>query len=292
MSEAPHPLFQMATDARALFDSGDANGALEACEAALAKYDHVRLWRLKAALLVFFGREQEATDILKARLMEGALPGFWEIAQAGLPYSYALVNDEKKIAYFPVRKCSSTTLHNAMALIAGSQEKGEDIHGGLAMYTLIERSRLKTDYADYFKFLVVRDPIERVRSFYWGNIIKRDHLVRDTEGLENFHGLPTKPGYEEFLDRFEAYRGAFTTARNHTDSLVSFAGEDAGLYNWVGSVKETPELLAILSKESGISMPAIDEMRSGDQGGPLSEKEEALKSFYAADYAAFGRWFT
>lgn len=291
MSEAPHPLFQLAKDARALFDGGDADAALAACDAALAQYDHVRLWRLKAALLVFFGREQEATDILKVRLLEGALPGFWEIAQAGLPYSYSLVNEENKLAYFPVRKCSSTTMHNAMSLIAGGQEKGEDIHAGIGIYTLIERARLKTDYTDYFKFLVVRDPIERLRSFYWGNIIKRDHLVKDTKGFTSFHGLPTKPSYDEFLDRFDAYRGAFTTVRNHTDTLVSFAGDDPDLYDWVGGVKDTHELLTILSEKTGVELPVIDEMRSGLKGGALTQKEEALKSFYAADYAIYGKWF-
>jgi len=290
MTTPRHSVFELADKAQAMFLAGDAEGALSACETALGEFNHVRLWRLKARLLVFFGREEEASQILNARLLEGAAPGFWEIAQARLPFSYALVDSVRELAYFPVRKCSSTSLHNAMRIIAGGEASGEKVHEGLKIYSLLPHSELQSVYRNFFKFLIVRDPIERVRSFFHGNIAKRNHLVLDTEGKESFHGLSTKPSYDEFLDQFEAYRRTFITVRNHTDPLVGFAGMNAGLYDWIGGVEQTQELLGLLEEKTGVELPAISEMRSGAKAEPLSAKEQALQEFYKVDYDTYGPW--
>lgn len=284
-------VIKAAARARELFAVEDAEAALSHLEEVLATHDNPRLWRLKARLLVFFGREGEATDILQRILPRAWEVGFWELAQSGLTSSYALLDQTHNLAYFPVRKCSSTSLHNAMALLRGGDAKGEEIHGGVSQYRLLDRRTFSEEIPAFFKFLIVRSPIERVRSFYFGNIAGRDHLVADTGGKERFYGLSTRPSYEEFLDQFDAYRRTFITVRNHTDPLTGYVGSNPTLYDWIGGIHQTAELIDLLSSRTGIDLPALHDMQTK---GTSSESvaEAKLRDFYEADYAAYGRWFS
>jgi len=284
----------VAEKANALFANEQAEAALELVEQWLASGEHVRLLRLKARLLVFFEREAEAKEVLERILLKAWYPGFWELAQAGLPHSYALLNDRHKVAYFPVRKCSSTTMHNIMALLAGREAKGEDIHDNVAQYELIDRSSEDAGLADYLSVLVVRSPVDRIRSYFDGNIAGRSHLVVDTNGKDSFYGLNTRPSYEEFLENFHAYRRTFMTVRNHTDPLTGYVGTDAGLFDWIGNTSQTNDLIDVLAKRSGLMLPKLRDMRrahSAYHSKALKPAEQSLLSFYEADVNTFGNWF-
>jgi hypothetical protein len=293
VTDASVDLKALADRARDLFQlEDDAKAALALVDEALIDHDYDRFWRQKVRFLVFFGREDEARAILSDKLPRFHLPGFWELALSGFSISYGLVDSGYKLAYFPVRKCSSTTLHNAMALMQGGGEKGEHIHGGIDQYSLIKRSDTQGRYDDLFKFIIVRPPIDRIRSFYWGNIVKRDHLITDTNGRESFHGLSTKPTYEEFLEKFEDYRRTFVTVRNHTDALTAYAGSDPLFFDWVGGVQDTGALLELLSERTGIELPALNEMRSDVKASIVTAAEQSLMRHYQADYDAYGKWFS
>jgi len=283
-----------AEKAQNLFANEQPQAALALIEEGLQKSDHARLWRQKARLLVFFEREAEATELLSRILMNVWLPGFWELAQSGLPLSYALLAKTQKVAYFPVRKCACTSLHNVMAVLEGHAPKGEDIHDSVAQYSLIDRSQQREHLAEYFSVLIVRSPIDRIRSFYEGNIKMRDHLVRDSGGKDSFCGLSTRPNYHEFLEQFHAYRRTFATVRNHTDALVDYVGRDASLFDWVGGVGQTSELIDMLSERSGMKLPKLQDMQAGgsaERKAAYNKHEQALVDHYKADYEAFGRWF-
>jgi len=283
-----------ADKAQKLFASEQAEAALALVEEGLQTSDHARLWRLKARLLVFFERDIEAKEILRRILPDAWYPGFWELAHSGLPISYALLTKNHNIAYFPVRKCSSTSLHNIMALLDGSTAKGEDIHGSVAPYEMIDRTNQRQRLAGYLSVLIVRSPIDRVRSYFEGNIVRRGHLTVDTAGKDSFYGLSTRPSYDDFLANFPAYRRTFMTVRNHTDPLTGFAGTDAGIFDWVGNTSQTNELIAMLSERSGLNLPEIRDMQAGGVAGKTaghSAAEQALMDFYQADYDTFGNWF-
>jgi len=293
-TKASAAVIACAEKAQKLFAAGQAEAALVLVDEGLVAEDHARLWRLKARLLVFFQREAEASEILRRVLPNAWLPGFWELAQAGLPLSYALLEDTHKVAYFPVRKCSSTSLHNVMAVLGGRAPKGEEIHDSIAQYTLIDRTNQRGALPDYLSVLVVRSPIDRIRSFYHGNIAGRGHLVRDTGDKESFYGLTTRPSYEEFLDNFQGYRRTFTTVRNHTDPLAAYVGADTSLFDWVGGMHQTSDLIDLLSARSGIKLPEFRDMQAGgksEKPAGYSAAEQALMEFYQADYDTFSNWF-
>ena len=290
----PADVLAIAERGAALFANEQAEAALDLVEAKLVTSEHVRLQRLKARLLVFFERDIEAKEILRRILPDAWYPGFWELAHSGLPTSYALLTKNHNVAYFPVRKCSSTSLHNIMALLDGGAAKGEDIHGSVAPYEMIGRTDQRQRLADYLSVLVVRPPIDRLRSYFEGNIVRRGHLTVDTGGKGSFYGLSTRPPYEDFLENFHAYRRTFMTVRNHTDPLTGFVGTDAGVFDWIGNTNQTNDLIAILSERSGLELPEFRDMQAGvvvKKPARHSAAEQALADFYQADYDTFGNWF-
>ena len=276
-----------------LFLNEEAEAALTLLDSALVKYDHVRLWRLKARILVFFEREAEATDILRRVVPASWYPGFWELVQSGLGLSNVIVSDTHKLAYFPVPKCGSTSIHNVFGAFSARLPQGEDVRNETFPYQLINRLGQDGLPVDFKKILLVRPPLERIRSYYDGNIMKRGHLVRDTGGKNAHYGLKTKPDYGEFIDNFHAYRRTFLSVRNHTDPLVGFAGNDPSLFDWIGEVRETGDLISYLSDVTGMTLPNLHDMRSTEssQFTAPSNAERALLAFYADDIEAYERWF-
>jgi len=279
--------------ARQLFLNEQAEAALELLNVALREYDHVRLWRLKARILVFFDREVEATEILRRIVPMAWYPGFWELVQSGMEYSNIVSSTAHKLAYFPIPKCGSTSIQNAFAILSGRVSEHGEVLKESFQYNLINRLDKADVFADYKKILLVRSPLERIRSYYNGNIIKYGHLVRDTGGKDTHYGLKTKPDYSEFIDHFHAYRRTFLSVRNHTDPIVGFVGDDLSLFDWVGGVQETGGLIAHLSEITGMALPRLHDMQSTWKGRlkDPSSAEGALLEFYAADIKAYEGWF-
>ena len=190
-SKTPTEIVTIAEKATSLFAGEEAEAALALVEDKLAQGEYVRLLRLKARLLVFLGRENEAAEIQRQILPKAWHPGFWELAHSRLPLSYALLSKKHNVAYFPVRKCSSTSLHNIMALLDGRASMGEDVHDSVAPYEMIDRTNQRQTLAGHLAVLIVRSPIDRIRSYFSGNIAGRAHLVLDTNGKDSFYGLST-----------------------------------------------------------------------------------------------------
>ncbi len=291
--KASDAIDRIAKQAQRLFSEENAEAALDLVNEGLETDPHVRLWRLKARLLVFFGREDEATKILHRVLPQAWGLGFWELSQSGLGASHALLSKAHKVAYFPIPKCSSTSLHNVMAILNGKDQRGEEVHKNLRQYDIVQRSLPQKDLKAYEKILIVRSPLDRIRSFYFGNVWKREHLVRDRKGSDSFYGLHTKPSYDAFLDQFEAYRRTFLTARHHTNPLTSFVGTDASYFDWIGGVQDTANLIDHLREITGVRLPKIHDMRAlaGKENQPMSAKEQALMHRYKGDFDAFSSWF-
>ncbi|MBL4790772.1 MAG: sulfotransferase family 2 domain-containing protein [Kordiimonadaceae bacterium] len=282
------------TEARELLEAEDSGAALAVVDAALAQNTHIRLERLKSRLLVLEGRDAEAGEILSRILPEVVAPGFWELALTGSARSFVRKAKHYDLLYFPAPKCGSTSIRNMLNILDGEANVGEYIHDQPDRYELIDHNQLDEEFPDHRKLVIVRDPIERVRSYYFGNIEERDQLKIDVGGKDSFYGLSTKPSYDEFLDRFMAYRRVFITVRHHTEPATSYAGSDAGLFDKIGSVRKLAEVTEYLSDLTGVSLPLVHDMqtkRSKTKPEGFSAAEQSLQKFYARDYSVFGEWF-
>lgn len=289
--EASVAVKAIADEARALFLAEQADTAMALVSNALQDHDHPRLKRMQARLLTFFGDEAAAGAIMRDIIPYIWEPGFWELAIAGSKQGYAVAAPEHKLLYFPVRKCGCTSLYNMMRGLNGKPPAGEDVHAD-QKHELVTFETLRNDYAGWHTLLVVRDPIERVRSYYHGNIIGRDHLVVDTGGRESFYGLSTNPDYETFIKNLDAYRRTFIVVRNHTDPITAFAGTDPSLYDTITTLNGLQDALSALSEKLGTPLSVSHDMKTTGHASPRQPAldDAALSDFYAQDYESFGRF--
>lgn len=260
-------------------------------DGALRDSNHPRFKRIEARFLLFEGKEAAASAILEEIIENAWQPGAWEFALAGLPLGRAKVLHTQKILFFPVRKCGCTSILNLLKLVEGHAMQGEEIHREDAEHQPVRFEDLKGAYKDYFSCALVRAPMERIVSYHRGNVEARDHLAVHHDGRDAFYGVPTRPKLDAFLENLIRYRQVFVTARNHTDPLSSFLGNDPTLYNWVGGLHKISDLKVILAARSGIELPDVSEMRSPTPANSLPDMPNELESLYKDDFEIYGRYF-
>ena len=259
---------------------------------ALETSDHPRFKRIQARFCLFEGRERDAETIIRDILPKIWAPGSWELALAGIGACRARVLKDQKILYFPLRKCGSTSLLNMMKIIAGEDVRGEHVHQEDHSRRSVNLAAMVADFPGYFTCTAVRDPIERLLSFYRGNIAGRDHLMAEYDGLKEFYGLPTKPDLDYFLANFTRYRQVFISVRDHTEPLTASIGSNLDVFDWIGGMAQLPDLSAKLSARAGIELPLLQDMVTAGKTKPGDVNiPEAVRALYAADYEAYSAFF-
>ncbi len=259
---------------------------------ALKSSEHPRFKRIQARFDLFEGCEADASKTIKNILPQIWNPGSWELALADNGFSRARLLQDQKILYFPLRKCGSTSLLNMMKTLAGEDMRGEHIHQEDHKRVSINLDKMGTDYPGYFACTVVRDPVGRLMSFFHGNIIGREHLKQEYDGLTEFYDLPTKPGLDYFLENLARYRQVFISVRDHTEPLVTSIGTKPEVFDWIGGLSKIADLAATLSARSGIDLPLLQEMESVENSTPPQpEMPDAVQSLYAADHKVYSAFF-
>lgn len=272
--------------ARSLYDDEDFDGAWGLVQEGLEQSGHPRFKRFYGRLLVHQGRDDAASEVLTAIIEQIYDPGDWEIALVE-GWSKAFLYEQGQFAHFPIPKCGSTSVRNLFVQLLGREPMGEGAHDYMKPYY---QSFSRDEKEGWLKTLLVRDPIQRVRSFYHGNICGRDALVKDTGGRDHFYGLPTKPSYDLFIARLEDYRRVFVPVRQHLLPITQLVGEDKDYFDWVGKVEDISKLSKFISDHLGRELKPTHDMKSSalDRHQPLTPIEfEIADRYYSADYNNF-----
>jgi hypothetical protein len=282
--------------AEALLLDEEVERALTLVEKALEVHDHVGLWRFKKRLLIMLGEEAEAAALMTRILDLVYRPTPGELALVGSDRSAFTSLKDQKLLYLHVPKCGSTTVKDMLYHVLTGQSGEGHSHTLMqqqAPYRFLVRGALRENFADWFKFLVVRDPIARLRSYYRFNLCFTNDLAKEFGARDSYLGLALQPDYREFLQKLPRYRQVFRTLRAHTNALADIAGEDCGVYDWIGSVRNMADLRAALSEKTGVAIPAIHNFRSKDMATftPDAALEDKVRATYARDYEAFGQFF-
>ncbi|WP_262692302.1 sulfotransferase family protein [Kordiimonas aestuarii] len=265
-------------------------------EAALADHDHVRLWRFKKRVLLMLGDEPAAELIMRRIVDHIHMPTATELALIRSEMSSFTALKIHKLLYLHVPKCGSTTVKDMLYhILTGERGEGHSHSRMLeqAPYRMLVRAKLPVDYADWFRFLVVRDPISRLRSYYRFNLVFTDDLSKEVGKRESFMGLRLQPTYDQFLKNLHRYRQVFPTLRAHTNPLSDIAGDDPSVYDWVGLVARMDELRAKLSEKTNTAIPAIHNFHSKNMVAlePTPALEEQVRPLCARDYEIYGCYF-
>lgn len=210
---------------------------------------------------------------------------------ADIPVARAFVDHEHKIVYMPIPKNASSTIKNYISFGLSGETHKEAVHRKmLKNYRYVTPEDLATRYKDYFKFAVVRDPVDRVSSFFSRNI-STGAIKRSSYGLKKFRNLPTLPSAQEFVENFDNYRRFFLGTRHHTDRQVKyfngFLGEEVGLN--IFGMGGVPTIRAKLSECFGREI-ADERFMVTDKKKEEKKKDpvwEELREHFKRDMAVF-----
>lgn len=218
------------------------------------------------------------------------------LVHADIPVANAFVDEARRLLYIPIPKCGSSTLKNYLSFGLTGQMHRELVHFRMPdHYRFVTVEDLRTRYAGFTKFAVVRDPLSRVASYFSRNVTL-GALKRLSYDIDDFRGLPTVPDAQTFVARFEDYRRFFLDARHHTDQqiryLEPFLAADVGLEVYgMGGIATLRELI---SERYGKEIRDERFMVTGPEHRQQKIDPavwEPLRQRYARDYEVFGACF-
>jgi hypothetical protein len=223
----------------------------------------------------------------------------------GMP---AIVSDEYKIAYVYVPKnaCSSLKLF-FYELIHGHEfdKRFNQIHGQFS-HAACDFEKF-AENRDYFKFLIVRDPIERFVSAYNNRVLFYKELSKPW--LRAFSpdfpkvlaeleakSLEFTPGIGEFVRHLEDYMRLNDTIRHHVIPQHHFFHGRPDIFDRVYNIRQLPQLAEDLSARIGraVKLPLVQETKGLKNQAKISDLGAAelnrLREFYKEDYRILGSY--
>lgn len=141
----------------------------------------------------------------------------------------------------------------------------------------------------YFKFAVVRDPIERFLSAFANRVVYHGELgegyLQRLDG--ELAGLKPNPSLHEFIGDFARYRAASWHVRHHTDPQTHFIGKQLSYYDRIFSFAELTKIPDALQAAVGARITLPHEQHGGPKisVSELSmDERRRISEYYADDY--------
>jgi hypothetical protein len=188
-----------------------------------------------------------------------------------------------RFVYFPVPKCGSTSLktvilrHNEPEIFTDRIATIEEAHNfpGFGSERWPDGFRKWTRRPFIRPFCIIRDPLERFVSAYRNQVVFKGRMA-------------SPPDINTFALGISEYSQFSEAIRYHFAPMVEFIGERPWYYDRVFLLRDIGELPNYLGVDLGVQ-------RANDGGPRLTVADlsasavDALRNFYARDYAAWGR---
>ncbi|WP_323768955.1 sulfotransferase family 2 domain-containing protein [Antarctobacter sp.] len=178
--------------------------------------------------------------------------------------------DAWKLAYVALPKAACSSVKQALATLDPLVHvpKQPDVGVWHRTYPTSRYSRaLWSQYHNYFRFCVVRDPARRLMSCYSDIVIKR-RALRDSPRVRAAKGLPLMPDPDTFFMRLARYRRKSSIVKHHVLGASIFLGPNLSEdYDRVYRTCQLDELADELTRRTGdlVVMP-----HANPSGGELS----------------------
>lgn len=185
-----------------------------------------------------------------------------------------IILPEHKIAYYPTPKVGCSSVKSALYELAHGKP-----HEGTPEKPWVHDHYISSEYErleqpdSFYKFCIVRDPIDRLASAYLNRVV-------------TYRELGEVPSFPDFVRSLERYRMSSPSIRHHTDGQWFFIGFDLGYFDRVFSFDEINVIPAEIEAATGhrIELPHL---QKGDGSTLVPEGPEIwrLTEHYEMDYA-------
>ncbi len=218
------------------------------------------------------------------------------------PGASAITSERGKLAYVPIPKnaCSSIKIF-FYELIHGKEysDHFSKIHRQFD-YTAIDFEKFAAD-EEYFKFLVVRDPIDRFVSAYNNRVKLYQELTRHWFKAHDQHpqktlaffesnSLAYDPDINQFARRIQDYIKVSSNIIHHFFPQHFFFHGRPEAFTKIYNIRQLPKLAAHLEERIGapVHFQSVQETKNLENAARRSdlgyEELDELKKFYAEDY--------
>lgn len=171
-----------------------------------------RLRLLACRYANFSGLDGVAKDVATDILSKSPHAPLWIQSIAGCMDEASYIQFDG-LVYFPIPKNASSTLCAAWV----AHQHGEITINPHAYFKnpYFETHTIDDNISQQQGFAIIRDPCERLASYYKGNIIERNSLANWAKGRAKYCSLSTKPSWQEFIANFFAYNLCFPDVHHH-----------------------------------------------------------------------------
>lgn len=214
----------------------------------------------------------------------------------------SVVLDQFELFYAAVPKVACTSVKHMFFVIEnGRRFRPFSINGhpkqihNIGYRTFLREVYPEQRIADYHRITLVRDPIRRFLSAYSNRVLHHRELSMDKAGKKlRALGLQPRPDLDLFVERHAEYLNAHPSIFHHTRPMTDFLGTDAGYFSQVYALEDMDRFVGDVAKRVGKEVEIGREQTGGKKFKPsdLSAAQiDRLKTYYEADYRAFGDYF-
>ncbi len=210
--------------------------------------------------------------------------------------------EEYKVSYFAVPKCACTSLKTMFFEVENgfawrnyvANSKKIWVHNAYPSLPF-EKAR-KQSAPGFWKFAVLRSPVERLVSCYRNRLMRgrgRQQLLARAGELEA-RGLSRTPDFAGFMEHFDDYCDLSPDVKAHSRPLSFFLGTDPGYFDRLFRLSELAEVMAEL-RQRITKLPELLHLqtRGADVqiGKVHSRTEQQIRKLFDEDYRLFGAHF-
>jgi hypothetical protein len=255
---------------------------------------HERRLRQAGLLLNRAGDTEGARRIYMELLERNPAQPLWLKYAAGVPAHDVILLEQYRIAYCPMPKNASSSIK---ARINFLMQGTNDVYSHRFFTNVYETSQTTVlpDLTNYYSFTVIRDPVERLLSYYQKNIIEEGTLARELEVNRARAILAARPSIEEFVARFESYAFYFDDVHHHTLPQSAYLRSVLPRLSRVYLISEADTIFEELSNRTGVDLEPTYLLKSSVGVRKLlpdlsTSARNKLDSFYREDYELLGPW--
>lgn len=189
--------------------------------------------------------------------------------------------DIQGVAFVGIPKCLTTSILHALYRIEFGEPYKAGMHDGQFIHGFY-RDRAtekgldweKPDFealSGYWKFTVVRDPINRMISAYKHRVFQKGEVAAAMERPKwqvrkqgQTEGVVPYPDADTFFSNFQQYRMLVPSIWHHTAPMSHFVGDDLRRFDCVSRIEDIGHLETALSARlgQGITLPHLQKSLS------------------------------